>query len=320
MSSFTLFAIKSICHCFEGFGEEQQQQQQQQRQQQRCLGCVILASFVILPLILDEKDCNMRQRTRSAGFASNAMPPFSMMNSSSGSSASKHSSMIRRGPLIIALVSIIVLPIRENKKCCPSVCCSRRPSHQCVLCCVVLRVCDASFSLLMCTYLHHTNIVLVHVLQTELSDEELKSKLRDTSGGHPRVDTGPYQGKLWKTDQTLGRTLLGETPYARCDVHSVMVEEGQQGDESSNKKKNKKIINDWIFMVQTKNVHGHDQCQSPTTLTTILSLSLSFCCCCTGRTGCDQRGSLHQGRKFFGLCPTQVCHTGRNMESGGWVH
>jgi ADP-ribose pyrophosphatase len=79
--------------------------------------------------------------------------------------------------------------------------------------------------------------LIFYSLRTELTAEERKAKLRDTLGGHPRVDTTPgaYTGKLWKTEQTLGKKLLGETPFARCDVHSVMVGE-------------KKIINDWIFM------------------------------------------------------------------------
>lgn len=72
--------------------------------------------------------------------------------------------------------------------------------------------------------------------KTELSESERRFKLRDISGGHPRVDaSGPYTGTLWKTEQTLGKVLLGETPFARCDVHSVMVGEN-------------KIVNDWIFM------------------------------------------------------------------------
>jgi len=78
--------------------------------------------------------------------------------------------------------------------------------------------------------------LVLYSSKTELSEAERRSKLRDISGGHPRVDeSGSYTGKLWKTDQTLGTVLLGETPYARCDVHSVMVG-------------GKKIVNDWIFM------------------------------------------------------------------------
>eukprot|EP00543_Licmophora_paradoxa_P013061 CAMPEP_0202472514 /NCGR_PEP_ID=MMETSP1360-20130828/88032_1 /ASSEMBLY_ACC=CAM_ASM_000848 /TAXON_ID=515479 /ORGANISM="Licmophora paradoxa, Strain CCMP2313" /LENGTH=288 /DNA_ID=CAMNT_0049099035 /DNA_START=237 /DNA_END=1104 /DNA_ORIENTATION=- len=81
-----------------------------------------------------------------------------------------------------------------------------------------------------------TITVLFSSSKTELTDEEKRLKFRDTSGGHPVANTGTYTGQLWKTEQTLGRVLLGETPFARCDVHSVMLPN------------NKKIINDWIFM------------------------------------------------------------------------
>jgi len=104
--------------------------------------------------------------------------------------ARRHSSMVRKGPLMMAVILMAVVPI-----------------------------------------------LMVYLFKTELTEDERKSKLRDTSGGHPRVDTSPgaYTGRLWRTDSTLGKQLLGETPYARCDVHAVMV-----GD---------KIVNDWIFMV-----------------------------------------------------------------------
>lgn len=62
------------------------------------------------------------------------------------------------------------------------------------------------------------------------------TKLRDIAESNPSVDgSGSYTGALWKNDQTLGKVLLGETPFARCDVHSVRVG-------------NDKIVNDWIFM------------------------------------------------------------------------
>lgn len=88
---------------------------------------------------------------------------------------------------------------------------------------------------------------MVSWFKTELTEEERKSKLRDTSGGHPHVSTtaGVYKGKLWKTGATLGKTLLGETAFARCDVHSVMVKKNKgQGEEEE-----QHIIHDWIFMV-----------------------------------------------------------------------
>lgn len=80
----------------------------------------------------------------------------------------------------------------------------------------------------------------MNVMRTELQGDEIKWKLRDTRGGFPRADTGSFRGKLWKTEQTLGTTLLGETEYARCDVHSVISAD------------HKSIVNDWIFLVRAR--------------------------------------------------------------------
>ena len=165
--------------------------------------------------------------------------------------------MIRRGPLIVALLLILVIPTGACWPCRLLGCvCFRRSIIRSrsisslslslgvairVVCVVYRCVAHALFCFLflcrvLCCFI--ITSVMVHMFKTTLTEEERKSKLRDTSGGHPRVDTsaGAYTGKLWKTDQTLGKTLLGETPFARCDVHSVMV-------------KDNKIINDWIFMV-----------------------------------------------------------------------
>lgn len=87
---------------------------------------------------------------------------------------------------------------------------------------------------------------------TELSEAERRFKLRDISGGHPRVDiSGSYSGgTLWKTDQTLGKVVLGESPFARCEVHSVMVPMGNGYTNTTMKNHNNKkmIVNDWIFI------------------------------------------------------------------------
>jgi ADP-ribose pyrophosphatase len=93
---------------------------------------------------------------------------------------------------------------------------------------------------------------------TELSEAERRFKLRDISGGHPRVAiSGSYTGgTLWKTDQTLGKVVLGETPYARCEVHSVMMQVGNgktnnhnnHNNATNTNNNNKMIVNDWIFM------------------------------------------------------------------------
>lgn len=86
-------------------------------------------------------------------------------------------------------------------------------------------------------------LLITSVAKTSLDEEELRIKLRDTTGGRPRVATGAYTGTLWKTNETVGKKLLGETPYARCDVHSVMAPDG------------KSIVNDWIFMEERNAVN-----------------------------------------------------------------
>jgi hypothetical protein len=48
-----------------------------------------------------------------------------------------------------------------------------------------------------------------------------------------------YPAKLrWQSPQTLAKKILGETQFASCEVHSVMM-------------KDKSIVHDWIFMVKT---------------------------------------------------------------------
>jgi ADP-ribose pyrophosphatase len=86
------------------------------------------------------------------------------------------------------------------------------------------------------------SIIMLGPWKSELNQIELRNKLRDVNGGQPHLrDSGPYSGSpLWKTDQTLGRLVLGETPFARCDVHSVLVESATPGSP--------KIIHDWIFL------------------------------------------------------------------------
>lgn len=89
----------------------------------------------------------------------------------------------------------------------------------------------------LCFTLHFVPVI-VSIARTSLEGDEIKWKLRDTMGGSPRVDTGSYRGTLWETEQTVGKKLLGETEFARCDVHSVV-----SADQKS-------IINDWIFLVR----------------------------------------------------------------------
>ena len=47
---------------------------------------------------------------------------------------------------------------------------------------------------------------------------------------------GSYKGTPWKNGRTVDVKTVAETKFARCDVHTVMSEDG------------KSIINDWVFM------------------------------------------------------------------------
>ncbi len=48
--------------------------------------------------------------------------------------------------------------------------------------------------------------------------------------------TGVYMGMPWKSSRTVSKTTLGETEFARCEVHSVRKEDGSG------------VIDDWIFI------------------------------------------------------------------------
>ena len=130
---------------------------------------------------------------------------------------------IRRGPIYSAIFLLIAIPLGEFQLHClaglPTASPATLPRERLSLKCFYIKT------------------VFINVIRTSLEGDELKFKLRDTMGGQPRADTAAYTGKLWKTEQTLGKTVLGETEFARCDVHSVV-----SADQKS-------IINDWIFLV-----------------------------------------------------------------------
>ena len=125
---------------------------------------------------------------------------------------------IRKGPICSAIFLLIAVPLGEHQN-----------DEM-----LVVRGCSDPVD---SSSLTPSPIVLVNVMRTTLEGDEVKWKLRDTMGGSPRADTAKYTGRLWQTEQTLGRTLLGETAFARCDVHSVVSPD------------HKSIINDWIFLV-----------------------------------------------------------------------
>lgn len=60
------------------------------------------------------------------------------------------------------------------------------------------------------------------------------SPLRDPS--QPHLDPkSVYRGTPWMTSRTVSVRTLGQTPFARCDVHAVRSEDGAS------------VVNDWIF-------------------------------------------------------------------------
>jgi len=58
----------------------------------------------------------------------------------------------------------------------------------------------------------------------------------DFRGGCSQLQTGVYKGTPWVNDRTVSVKTIGETKFARCDVHTVKSEDG------------KNIIDDWLFL------------------------------------------------------------------------
>lgn len=52
-----------------------------------------------------------------------------------------------------------------------------------------------------------------------------------------------YKGTTWRSDRTVSVRTVSETSFARCDVHTVVSEDGQ------------KIFNDWIFLEEVNAVN-----------------------------------------------------------------
>ena len=96
--------------------------------------------------------------------------------------------------------------------------------------------------------------VLVAIVYASFDDGDQPSKVDSTSNSgsspmlglrtsaspsnnEPHLDpTLQYLGPDWSNERTVSKITLGQTPYARCDVHSVRSEDGTS------------VINDWIFM------------------------------------------------------------------------
>eukprot|EP00581_Thalassiosira_minuscula_P016384 CAMPEP_0183714870 /NCGR_PEP_ID=MMETSP0737-20130205/9287_1 /TAXON_ID=385413 /ORGANISM="Thalassiosira miniscula, Strain CCMP1093" /LENGTH=326 /DNA_ID=CAMNT_0025943893 /DNA_START=157 /DNA_END=1137 /DNA_ORIENTATION=- len=52
-----------------------------------------------------------------------------------------------------------------------------------------------------------------------------------------------YMGRPWHNERTIAVDTLGETKFARCDVHTVLSEDGQS------------VINDWMFLEEVDAVN-----------------------------------------------------------------
>ena len=68
----------------------------------------------------------------------------------------------------------------------------------------------------------------------------------------PHIDTGKtthhaskaiYKGTTWRSDRTVAVRTVAETSFARCDVHTVVSEDGE------------KVFNDWIFLEEVNAVN-----------------------------------------------------------------
>ncbi len=60
--------------------------------------------------------------------------------------------------------------------------------------------------------------------------------VKSSSSGDLFSNNGSYKGVPWQNSRTVGVKTVAETKFARCDVHTVLSEDGQS------------TINDWVFM------------------------------------------------------------------------
>ena len=58
-----------------------------------------------------------------------------------------------------------------------------------------------------------------------------------------RISDAIYKGTTWRSDRTVSVRTVAETKFARCDVHTVVSEDGQ------------KVVEDWIFLEEVNAVN-----------------------------------------------------------------
>jgi len=84
------------------------------------------------------------------------------------------------------------------------------------------------------------------------------------TGGNSR-STGIYKGTPWfNNERTISVRTIGETKFARCDIHTVRSEQKQKqnglqsnnnNENGNNKNKNNNIITDWLFLEEMNAVN-----------------------------------------------------------------
>ena len=82
-------------------------------------------------------------------------------------------------------------------------------------------------------------------MKTTLTKEEVMLKMVDSEGSMPVANaaTGLFKGEGWVGERTIDKVILAESPFARCEAHSVMSEDG------------KTLVKDWLWMEEREHVN-----------------------------------------------------------------
>ena len=78
-------------------------------------------------------------------------------------------------------------------------------------------------------------LILMQTSASYLNLEEMKNKFDDNKDKKSLFGaSGVYKGKTWVSSQTVSKEIIAETKFARCDMHTVRLEDGT-------------LIKDWLF-------------------------------------------------------------------------
>ena len=109
-----------------------------------------------------------------------------------------------------------------------------------------IRVFPIVLSLLLLLVAISYLFLALHHGELTLSEDEVKHKLVDSAGSMPIAPKaqGVFKGTgWWNADRTVDKVILAETPFARCEAHSVMSEDG------------KTLVKDWLWMEERDHVN-----------------------------------------------------------------